>query len=205
MYTERHPFKHGGLTLCGLHQLPWQSVSHTMSLLYSLYLLLAEAPLPIPSEGRKDEHVAPKQSFFSQHIHHPSYLHDRNYWFSYCITTGQWFMSCWMHRTDGWYALYKWPSWVAASPADLDIGKHTPTRACSVQSKPTTYYTSRPKNNTQAICKFSACCRDRCVGDRKRKEQMSRGNQMWNYRGRRENVLSSTFPIMSVLTAVIGS
>lgn len=103
----------------------------------------------------------------TQHIHHPSYLHDRNHWFGYYITTGQWFMPCWSYRTDGWYALYPWPSWFAASPADLSVGKHTPTRACSVQSKPTTYYTSRPKNKTQAICKFR---RDRCVGDRKREE-----------------------------------
>ncbi len=174
-------------------------ISHTASLLFSLYLLFAEAPLPIPSAGRKDEHGRTHAIILPQHIHHPSYLHDRNYWFSYYITTGQWFMSCWSHRADGWYALYPWPSWIAASPADFSIGKHTPTRARSVQSKPTTYYTSRPKNNTQAICKFSACWRDRCVGDRKREERMSRGNQ----RGRRENVLSSIFSITSVSTAAV--
>lgn len=102
----------------------------------SLYLLLA--PLPIPSAGRKRQECHTHAIIFSQHTDHPSYLHDRNYWFSYYITSGQWFMPSWWHRTDGWYTLYPWPSWIAANPAGLGVGKHTPTWACSVQSKPTT-------------------------------------------------------------------
>lgn len=154
MYTEKHHFKHGRLTVCGLHQLSWQSV-HTGTYLAHIVLLIlflstfCRGTTSYSFCMEKKRQVCRTHAIiFPQHIHHPSYLHDRHYWFSYYITSGQWFMSCWTHRTDGGFALYPWPSWIAASPADFSIGKHTPTRACSVQSKPTTYYTSRPKNNT---------------------------------------------------------
>ena len=128
-------------------------ISHAASLLCSLYLLFAEAPLPIPSAGRKkkkkDKHVAPMQSFSPSNIHHPSYRHDRHNWFSHYITTGRWFMSCWSHSPYSWYAVHPWPSWIAASPADLGVGKHTHTGTQCAEQALLPTIRQGPKNNTR--------------------------------------------------------
>ena len=105
--TSRHHFKDGELTIC---ELPWQSVHRETYLTQSV---LAVLPYFLQRHhflfllcvcvwrvGGWACHTL--AIILSQHIHHPSYLHDQNYWCSYYITTGQWFMSCWSRRADGW-------------------------------------------------------------------------------------------------------
>lgn len=83
---RKSSFKHGRLTVCGLHQLPWQSVHR------ETYLTSVLAFLPLStflrsttsysfSKEKRRVHCT-NAIIFSQHTHHPSYLHDRHYWFS---------------------------------------------------------------------------------------------------------------------------